>query len=377
MHILVVDDHDFQRSLMLRQLRELGEADLEEARDGAEALAAARLTRPEVVISDLNMPGTDGMTFIHHLAQERLADSLIISSGLASGVLRAVEAMAVASGLRVLGAVSKPLRTDRLASLLHAHRHPAGRDSTPVVDAPVVDRAAAIGEFKAWFSPILDVSALHVVAVESAARWESAEHGTLFGDEALAAADQADATGAAARAVIDAALSGGALWQQLDWHGSLVIPLSATALRDEKLVDWIESRARSNGLLGSAVAVSINASAFTDDAPHASLALARALMHGYLVTIHVRTPADLDALTRVSSCNLVTCPAAWLHAEPGALQRLRDIAAKLRADLGVTGVDDAQVLGRLGEARVRFAQGSAVGQAASAAETYDLHLART
>src|SRR5512140_760791 len=173
LHVLLVDDHDFTRSLERRVLTELGVTQGTEARDGNEALARARESRPDIVISDLNMPGMDGMTFINQLAREKLADSVIIASGLAPGVLKAVEAMAIASGIRVLGAIEKPLRKDALASMLYVHAHPEGRTGagarTP--DADAVERAVELGQFRAWFSPVLDVQAMRVVAADVVSRW--------------------------------------------------------------------------------------------------------------------------------------------------------------------------------------------------------------
>jgi len=370
-----VDDHDFQRAFEMRLLRDLGETDVAEARDGAEALEAARATRPDVVISDLNMPGMDGMTFIRHLAQWKLTDSLIIASGLAPGVLRAVEAVAVASGLRVLGAVSKPLGKDSLASLLHMHRNPQGSAGSGAIDAPAVDRAIALGQFKAWFCPILDVAALHTTAVEVVPRWESAERGVLTGEDALTAVDLLESAPAVARAVMHGALSGGALWRQLGWRGTVTIPLSVGALRDEGLLDWLQSHARTSGMTGGGLAVSIAARAFAADAPRASFAFARALMHGYPLTVHLRLRGDLDSLGLLTSCSVITCPALWVTTEPVLMRRVRELADRLHADVGVTDLDNAQLLGSLHEAGVRFAQGPAVGREASAAETYDSNLA--
>ncbi len=374
MHILVADDHDFQRSLMLRLLHDLGETDISEARDGAEALAGARFKRPDVVISDLNMPGMDGMTFIRHLAQEKLTDSLIIASGLAPGVLKAVETVAVASGLRVLGAVSKPLRKDALASLLHLHANPGGTGGATSLDASDVDRAVALGQFKAWFSPILDVGALHAVAVEVIPRWESPERGVLMGDAAMAPINELDAAPAVARAVIQGALSGGGLWRQLGWRGTIIVPLTAGSLRDETLLDWLKERVRMSGMAGG-LTIALDADDFIKDPARAALALARAMMNGFPVCVQLRSPADIEALAMVTSCAIVTCPAAWTSTEGGLMQRLREFAGANQATIGVTQVADAGILGQLHDAGIRYAQGPAVGRAASAAETYDSHLA--
>ncbi|MCX5760310.1 MAG: response regulator [Gemmatimonadetes bacterium] len=374
MRILIVDDHDFQRSLTLRLLNDLGEHDVAQARDGAEALEAARAQRPELVLSDLNMPGMDGMTFIRHLARERLTDSLVIISGLAPSVLRAVEAVAVASGLRVLGAVSKPIGKDTLASVLHLHRNPAGSSGADgELDVAEVERGIAMGQFKAWFSPILDLSALHVTGVEVNPRWESTERGILMGPDALAAVDALPAAPAVTRQVIQGALMGGALWRQLGWQGTIVVPLGLGALQDEGLLDWIQAKAKASGMAGGGLAVSLDAGAFAQDAARASYALARALLHGYPVTVHLRNATDLTALNLLTSCNTVTCPDTWV-AVPDLFKRVVALARRVQADIGVTGLDNAQQLAALHDEKIHTAQGPGVGKPASAAETFDSHL---
>ena len=61
--VLIADDQPLIRSAVAGLLRH--ESDIEvigEAADGAEAVAIARRERPDVVVMDLRMPGTDGIT---------------------------------------------------------------------------------------------------------------------------------------------------------------------------------------------------------------------------------------------------------------------------------------------------------------------------
>ena len=69
--VVVVDDHELIR-MGLRVLIER-ESDLQlcgEAGDGAAALELVRATRPDVVLLDLKMPGTDGFAVLHAIAAD-------------------------------------------------------------------------------------------------------------------------------------------------------------------------------------------------------------------------------------------------------------------------------------------------------------------
>jgi CheY-like chemotaxis protein len=58
--VLVVDDHPSFRSFARRLLEAGGFAVVDEAADGASALAAARELRPDVVLLDVLLPDTTG-----------------------------------------------------------------------------------------------------------------------------------------------------------------------------------------------------------------------------------------------------------------------------------------------------------------------------
>jgi PAS domain S-box-containing protein len=63
--ILVVDDHDGNREYLGILLRSRGH-EVDFAADGMEALAKARRGRPDLVVSDLLMPGMDGYSLLRH-----------------------------------------------------------------------------------------------------------------------------------------------------------------------------------------------------------------------------------------------------------------------------------------------------------------------
>jgi two-component system chemotaxis response regulator CheY len=72
MKILIVDDSKAMRMIIKRHLRQAGyeDATLSEACNGAEGLAMARADPPDLVLSDWNMPDTDGRTFLETLRAE-------------------------------------------------------------------------------------------------------------------------------------------------------------------------------------------------------------------------------------------------------------------------------------------------------------------
>ncbi|PRX46935.1 LuxR family two component transcriptional regulator [Prauserella shujinwangii] len=93
--LLIVDDHPVVRD----GLRGMFTADprfevLGEAGDGAEAIAAGERYRPDVILMDLRMPGTDGVTAIKELTKRGVPARVLVLTtyDTDSDVLPAIEA---------------------------------------------------------------------------------------------------------------------------------------------------------------------------------------------------------------------------------------------------------------------------------------------
>ena len=91
--ILVVDDEAVLRNNLARYLRLQG-YEVETAGSGEEALAALESTTFRLVLTDLRMPGMDGLALIRHLQTEH-PDALTVLMTAYASVESAVEALRV------------------------------------------------------------------------------------------------------------------------------------------------------------------------------------------------------------------------------------------------------------------------------------------
>jgi len=75
--ILIADD-DINNRLLLRLVLEHAGHEIREASEGGEALASAHVSKPDLIIMDLHMPGMDGIEFINALrADAALANTRV------------------------------------------------------------------------------------------------------------------------------------------------------------------------------------------------------------------------------------------------------------------------------------------------------------
>lgn len=84
-----------------------------------------RAVRPDVVILDLVMPGTDGIELLRFLAQERSRARILLMSGFDPAIRKAALLLGEAHALAMVGTVAKPVRADELRALLAGLRDAA------------------------------------------------------------------------------------------------------------------------------------------------------------------------------------------------------------------------------------------------------------
>jgi DNA-binding SARP family transcriptional activator/EAL domain-containing protein (putative c-di-GMP-specific phosphodiesterase class I) len=161
--VLVVEDHDFQRRILVQVLRSVGVAWVESVADGVEALERLRRSpRPDLVLCDIDMPRMDGIEFVRHLGAEGGCTAIAFTSALEPAMLRSVEALSAGYGLEVLGKIPKPVTARSLRELLAGFTPQADRAPSPgSATRPAPDglrRALGAGEVTAHFRPRLDLT---------------------------------------------------------------------------------------------------------------------------------------------------------------------------------------------------------------------------
>jgi DNA-binding response OmpR family regulator len=119
--LLVIDDDKALRRLLFRALTKRGFR-VRTAADGLKGVAAARRRGPDAVLTDVEMPGLDGLQVLEILRRERPAAVVIVATGRPSqdGARRAAE-------LGAFAYIGKPFRLPELIALLDEALAAAGR----------------------------------------------------------------------------------------------------------------------------------------------------------------------------------------------------------------------------------------------------------
>ena len=173
--VLVIEDHAFQRGVLVRLLKSLGVSRVLEAEDGGSALALVRANRDSLalIISDVDMPEMDGLEFLRRLAKEAPLTPVALHSALDRALLKSIEAMSAEYGLELVGTLEKPATEEALLDLLHTvvQRNSMIERVEPPANESEVAFALSRHEFEPWFQPKIDLRTGRACGAEVLVRW--------------------------------------------------------------------------------------------------------------------------------------------------------------------------------------------------------------
>ncbi|MES2148868.1 MAG: EAL domain-containing response regulator [Pseudomonadota bacterium] len=185
LHFLVAEADAAQRLALADLLRRLGASQVTTLPDGHSALRAFQdqFAPPvDVAVIDLDLPGMDGLELIRTLASIHCRARVIVTGAQPVNLMFAVETMAQAYGLDLLGALSKPITELKLETLLEHYlpvKGHGGRPAGHVFTFPEVGAGLQAGQFEPYFQPKIELESGHVKGLEVFARWVHPEHGVL------------------------------------------------------------------------------------------------------------------------------------------------------------------------------------------------------
>jgi EAL domain-containing protein (putative c-di-GMP-specific phosphodiesterase class I)/DNA-binding NarL/FixJ family response regulator len=248
LRVMLVEDHGFQRQLGLRLLRDLGVIDPIEAPDGFAALELLKTqSQPlDVVMLDLDMPGMDGVEFIHRLAEQKYAHSVAIVSAMEPALMHTVQVMGRASGLRVLGSIEKPMTPGKLANVLSLYTEQRVINESPShvpVEIAEVREALSKGDIRPWFQPQAEFPNAKIVGVEALARWQRHDGTWVPPAQFVPMIEEAGLSRDLSMLMLEQTLSWRKRWAEQGTRLKVSVNFSGSELDDPGLADYLETLA--------------------------------------------------------------------------------------------------------------------------------------
>lgn len=234
--ILLVDDHPFVLASEALRLEGMGYRRIGTATSAESALALIR-TDPnavDVLISDLNMPGMDGMEFLRILSEERFRGGVILLSGEGAHVLQAVRKLLGHGSLLFLGTLQKGESREGLRGLIENWKasvaaRPTAPERPPFTDADL-QAAHGKGQWVLHYQPKVDLRDGSLSGFEALVRWMHPAHGLVMPDRFIAQAEASGLIDAMTEWILGEALAQIGRWQLEGLRTRVAANVSMTSL---------------------------------------------------------------------------------------------------------------------------------------------------
>ncbi len=252
--ILVVDDEPFVLRTTATVLRRLGFTRVKTADNVTDALEIITSTEPpiELVLSDLNMPGVDGLELLRRFDEMDYRGDILLFSGEDQQTLSMAESLARARGLSVIGAISKPVQVDNLLDILSRSSQSVtpskkASGSSTTVSPEMLEAAIEAGELKPWFQPKIAVSSRMPVGVEALARWPNSARGSIFPDTFIPVAEEYGLIDKLTFSLIEQAVKADTEWRAQGIELKIAFNISMDSLQDATFPDILEKKVTAAG----------------------------------------------------------------------------------------------------------------------------------
>jgi len=116
LHVMIVDDDDFQIEFVSDLLNELGITHITTALGGEIGLSKFDRSqkKPDLLLCDIQMPDIDGFALMKKLSDRHYTGGVILMSGQGAKVLYSASLVAQLARQNFLGTIEKPLQKDAL-----------------------------------------------------------------------------------------------------------------------------------------------------------------------------------------------------------------------------------------------------------------------
>lgn len=309
--ILVVEADDTLRRTIKSELQAAGAAHVAEVPNGAKALGMLlnHNAHPiDILVFDLNMPGMDGMELIRHLSEERVGVSVIIFGLEDDTLFSAVDKMAEAYGVKLLGMLQRPVTSAQLEEFFLKHRAKNSKAFVPSAAKPKftlrdIQRGIEDKQFRPFFQAKVDINTGVITGAEALARWVHPTHGVVTPDDFIEVLESNENINGLTFLILKESAK---ICKILHDAGSgsapkISVNLSLTSLNAPSIADDITKVVKAEGLDPKYIVLEITESATMSNVATSLETLARLRMRGFGLSIddYGTGSSNIQQMTRI------------------------------------------------------------------------------
>jgi EAL domain-containing protein (putative c-di-GMP-specific phosphodiesterase class I) len=285
--LLVVDDERMQRLIVARSVESLGYL-VDSAQDLEEAAEYLALHTYDVIVLDLSLGAREGISLLHMLRRGEADPLIVFISGMDERVRAASCRLAEALGLRIAGALEKPIVPAALRGLLgNVSPREAAHESAGVAvpSADELSVALAHGDITVAFQPKVNLTSRRVTGFEALARWHPAGREPVSPEVFIPIMERSGLIIPLTRHVLRTALEACRRWHDRHPECGVAVNISPLALANPALPEEIEVALAQAGVSPGSLIAEITESVVIADPLLAMEVLTRLRIKGVRLSI--------------------------------------------------------------------------------------------
>jgi EAL domain-containing protein (putative c-di-GMP-specific phosphodiesterase class I)/ActR/RegA family two-component response regulator len=285
--LLVVDDEAVQR-LVVTGIAERCGLVAEQASTIERATELIFQVGFDVVVLDLALEYRDGIELLRCIRDSGCDPVLIFISGFDERVRQSAVRLAHALGIRVIGALAKPLQLDTLRELLtNLPPRPDETMARTAVEISAQELAEGIEakEIVCLYQPKVALDDRRIVGVEALCRWYSPRHGVVRPDRFIRVAEQHGLIDALSAIILNDSLAAFRTWRTICPELTLAVNVSPLSLVDLTLPERVFAALEAASVPPSSLTLELTESAVMADFVAAADILTRFRIHNVRLSI--------------------------------------------------------------------------------------------
>jgi EAL domain-containing protein (putative c-di-GMP-specific phosphodiesterase class I)/ActR/RegA family two-component response regulator len=288
--VLILEDQEIDSEVAIEVLRSCGAVQVVHVTNGHEGLSilSSGSNAIDVVVSDLQMPGMDGLEFLRKVSSLHPSIAIVLTSGVDSAIIRTAELVGRTYGLNILGAIPKPLSLNRIYPLLLRHFGQTAekqRAASLLMPLEAVQAGLASDQFIPFFQPQVCMKTGKLKGAEALMRWDHDELGILPPSQFLPVLEANGMIDIATEHLFESCLKQIEKWKGHGLDLPVSINVSVYSLHDTSLPERLANMATLANVPQSMITLEITETTAMTDRAHSLETLARLRLKGFGLAI--------------------------------------------------------------------------------------------
>lgn len=253
-------------------------------------IAAIMAEKPSHLAIDILMPGVHGVDLLQTLAHHQCESSIILTSGIGTSILPAVQLAAIQYQLNIRGVLQRPFHqhilrnvlSDQTSVDLHAHTGSDISTQSFIVDARTIDEAIRNHEFAVFYQPQIDLVNGRVIGFEGLLRWRHPVLGIKLPELFIPVAERTGQIEQLTQVVIE---TGFHFIRSLGNALSFSLNISPNSIKNQAIANTLLSACQASDLPPERVILELSDTATIEDPEKAQHTLAKLREEGFKLSI--------------------------------------------------------------------------------------------